>query len=179
MHAYLVCVALALCIISSWGQKFNSFKSYKNARVKPRNYGKIERRDHDIEEYLTAEQVRMMSKRKGRDEAEDLFDPSKPIGVRVDTSRRLTEEHVLWESSPMRDWLIFHPPKVFTPSWWLFVSMVVTISLFFILASAFLLVLCCLALHPERKVEEFDDAPKKVLFDLEKFCADTSKDAHV
>lgn len=78
----------------------------------------------------------------------------------------------------MQDWLIFHPPLIFTPSWWLFMAMVVTIGLLFILLSAVMLVLCCLAVHPTRKGEH-DDAPKNVMFDLEKFCVDTSKDAHV
>ncbi|RYG93935.1 hypothetical protein EON65_58215 [archaeon] len=178
MHLCFLVALLVLNVFLASGQKFNAFKSYKNARVKPRNYGSVERRDHDIGEYLTVEQIRMMRKRKGRDEPEDMFDPSKPIGVRTDTSRRLTEANEIFDLSPMKDWLILQPPKVFTPSWWLYVSMMVTISLFFISFSAVMLVLCCLALHPARKMEQ-DDVPKKVLFDLEKFCVDTSKDAQV
>jgi hypothetical protein len=67
----LFCV---VCVNIAFGQKFNVFKSYKDAAVKPRNYGKIIQRDHPVTEYLDERQMKMMQGRNGPDTPENEFD---------------------------------------------------------------------------------------------------------
>ncbi len=54
-------------------QSFNSFKSYKDAKVKPKQYA-TKNTDHDIEEYLTPLQQKMLRARTGKDTADVMFD---------------------------------------------------------------------------------------------------------
>jgi hypothetical protein len=54
--------------------KFNIFKSYENAQVKPKQYSKKQLR-HSIDEYLTSVQKQMLRKRSNkRNNIKDMFD---------------------------------------------------------------------------------------------------------
>ncbi len=54
--------------------KFNIFKSYENAQVKPKQYSKKQLR-HSNNEYLTSVQKQMLKKRKEKqDNSKDMFD---------------------------------------------------------------------------------------------------------
>mmetsp|Transcript_28524 Transcript_28524/g.28847 ORF Transcript_28524/g.28847 Transcript_28524/m.28847 type:complete len:223 (+) Transcript_28524:148-816(+) len=53
-------------------QDFNVYKSYHKSGVKPRQYGRKTQTQHDISEYLSPMQQRMMSKRRGKDSPEDM-----------------------------------------------------------------------------------------------------------
>lgn len=54
-------------------EKFNTFKSYSNKKIKPNNYSKKNLR-HEIQEYLDENQLKMLKKRKGKDDIVDMFD---------------------------------------------------------------------------------------------------------
>lgn len=74
---YTFCLILLIsCLLTNVveGQKFNAFKSYKDAKIKPKHYGREEQRTHPIEEYLTSNQMKMMRARKGGDTADNSFD---------------------------------------------------------------------------------------------------------
>ena len=65
---------LVLINMTNSQQKFNIFKSYENANVKPKQYSKKYLR-HSIDEYLTSVQKQMMKRRKDKkDQQNDLFD---------------------------------------------------------------------------------------------------------
>lgn len=73
----ILCLAVLLLSFfasPSNAQKFNAFKSYKDAAVKPANYGRVQRRNFPIEEYLSGNQMKMMMARRGKDRPEDTFD---------------------------------------------------------------------------------------------------------
>ena len=53
--------------------KFNMFKSYKNAKVRPKQYSQRSR-PHSIEEYLSPSQMKMLRERSGPDKSENMFD---------------------------------------------------------------------------------------------------------
>lgn len=77
MRSFLSVLLLVLTI--SWlpyhqCQKFNIFKSYKDATVKPDNYGKVIRKDHPVTEYLDSKQLKMLRERTGPDTADNTFD---------------------------------------------------------------------------------------------------------
>lgn len=63
-----------LCILAySAAQNFNAFKDYKDAKVKPKQYA-AKNTDHDIEEYLTPLQQKMLRARTGKDTSDVMFD---------------------------------------------------------------------------------------------------------
>ena len=76
MHANTLFLLLSILVLFNLvhSQKFNAFKSYKDAKVKPRHYGKGDQRTHPIEEYLTDNQMKMMRARKGGDTEDNSFD---------------------------------------------------------------------------------------------------------
>mmetsp|Transcript_31785 Transcript_31785/g.53617 ORF Transcript_31785/g.53617 Transcript_31785/m.53617 type:complete len:180 (+) Transcript_31785:63-602(+) len=89
-------------------QEFNAFKSYKEAKVKPPHYGKLEKRSHPMEEYLTGPQMRMMKHRKSRKKHRDsVLYHEKWSGFHVDsTDKRLLqqeekEEHIINNFHPV------------------------------------------------------------------------------
>mmetsp|Transcript_22416 Transcript_22416/g.24500 ORF Transcript_22416/g.24500 Transcript_22416/m.24500 type:complete len:226 (-) Transcript_22416:3743-4420(-) len=55
-------------------QKFNIFKSYKDAAIKPDNYGKVIQREHPVTEYLDSKQMKMLRERNGPITPENSFD---------------------------------------------------------------------------------------------------------
>lgn len=57
-------------------QRFNTFKSYKDAAVKPANYGKVIQKDHPITEYLDSKQLKMLQERTGPVTPDNSFDNS-------------------------------------------------------------------------------------------------------
>ncbi len=65
----VVFLSVVLTVLSD---EFNAFKSYQNARKKPPQYSQ-NRNHHDIKEYLTANQLRMMKYRYGKDEPDVMF----------------------------------------------------------------------------------------------------------
>ncbi len=64
----LFCSLLAFCV----SQSFNTFKNYKDAKVKPKQYAS-KSTDHDIEEYLTPMQQKMLRARTGKDTGDVMF----------------------------------------------------------------------------------------------------------
>lgn len=66
----VVCFSILVLVISD---EFNEFKSYQNAEKKPPQYGNQKRQHHDIKEYLTANQLRMMKYRYGKDEKDVMY----------------------------------------------------------------------------------------------------------
>jgi hypothetical protein len=54
-------------------QEFNVFKSYGNAKTRPKQYSKRIRTRHVIDEYLSPMQREMQSNRKGRDKPDNMF----------------------------------------------------------------------------------------------------------
>lgn len=71
----LILIGLLVTInMTNSQQKFNIFKSYENAKVKPKQYTKKHLR-HPINEYLTKVQKQMLRKRiDKKDNIGDLFD---------------------------------------------------------------------------------------------------------
>ena len=61
-------------VLAVRSDEFNAFKSYQNARKKPPQYGSQNRQHHDVKEYLTVNQLRMMKYRYGKDEPDVMFD---------------------------------------------------------------------------------------------------------
>lgn len=59
--ALLLVHCLAFVCLS---QQFSVFKSYKDAKVKPKNYGRKIQREHAVEEYLDETQLKMLRARK-------------------------------------------------------------------------------------------------------------------
>lgn len=59
-------VLLVSCVVLATSQTFNVFKSYKDAKVKPKNYGKQIQTEHPAEEYLDDTQMKMLSMRKSK-----------------------------------------------------------------------------------------------------------------
>lgn len=60
-NLFLLLILLILFqIISS--QQFNQFKSYRNEKIRPKNYAKVDV-PHDIDEYLTENQKYMKKQR--------------------------------------------------------------------------------------------------------------------
>lgn len=62
-------VLLALLLVHClafvcFSQQFSVFKSYKDAKVKPKNYGRKIQREHATEEYLDETQLKMLRARK-------------------------------------------------------------------------------------------------------------------
>ncbi len=62
---YTLLIVCCILWVSSNGQKFNAFKSYKDAKIKPKHYGRTEQRSHPIEEYLSDNQIKMLRSRRG------------------------------------------------------------------------------------------------------------------
>jgi hypothetical protein len=83
-------------------QKFDIYKSYANAKVKPPQYGKNINRPSRfaISEYLTPVQKKMMVKRTSPDQPQDQFDGNwsgynlKINANKANSIRRLTEQGV-------------------------------------------------------------------------------------
>lgn len=71
---YLALLLFSLLALPSNAQQFSAFKSYKDAAVKPANYGHVERRNFPIEEYLSGNQMKMLKARRGRSRPEEMFD---------------------------------------------------------------------------------------------------------
>ncbi len=71
---YFIGVVYLSILVYVYCDEFNEFKSYQNARKKPPQYGNQKRQHHDIKEYLTANQLRMMKYRYGKDEPAVMFD---------------------------------------------------------------------------------------------------------
>jgi hypothetical protein len=69
-----VLVILSCLSIISLAQNFNNFGSYKDAKVKPRNYGKVLKRRHPVTEYLSENQIEMLMRRKAPTTADHSFD---------------------------------------------------------------------------------------------------------
>jgi len=57
---FLSCIVLVTC------QTFNVFKSYKDAKVKPKNYAKQIQTEHPAEDYLDETQMKMLSMRNSK-----------------------------------------------------------------------------------------------------------------
>lgn len=57
---------LLLCVVLATSQTFNAFKSYKDAKVKPKNYGMQIQTYHPTEEYLDETQMKMLSMRNSK-----------------------------------------------------------------------------------------------------------------
>ena len=55
-------------------EKFNIFKSYKNARLKPPQYSHKRFSKHATDEYLSPLQKMMLAARKGKDTPDVMFD---------------------------------------------------------------------------------------------------------
>ena len=72
---FIICLIIFFCI-QVQAQKFNVFKSYKDAKVKPDRYGKTIQKDHDIREYLSENQMKMLKERTGPDTPDNSFDNS-------------------------------------------------------------------------------------------------------
>jgi hypothetical protein len=69
---------LILLLGCSWfvteAQQFNVFKSYKDAKVKPIQYGKVIKDNHPVTEYLDDKQMKMLRERNGPVTSENVFD---------------------------------------------------------------------------------------------------------
>ena len=61
-------------MLSITGQQFNVFKSYKDAKVKPKRYGAKIQKNHDVTEYLNDNQMKMYKSRYGPNQAGEEFD---------------------------------------------------------------------------------------------------------
>lgn len=67
--SFLICI-----IVRVDAQEFNVFKSYKDAKIKPKRYGAKIQRNHDISEYLNENQMKMMMSRNGANKPGEVFD---------------------------------------------------------------------------------------------------------
>jgi hypothetical protein len=167
--------SLLLLFYLSYSQKFNYFKSYKDAAVKPKNYGRKVQRDHSVTEYLSPNQIKMLRKRKGPDEPNNMVDASW-TGLNKQ-SRRLRESEQLLDLFHIPDLAsspVPHPPFVLTRLWWVYVLMVSSIGLAAVLVAAIMLVLCCLAIHPAQKGA--DDEEVTDAFSASVACVSAMKD---
>lgn len=76
-HMMMIVSLLILTLVSIpyiQSQKFNIFKSYKDAAIKPDNYGKVIQREHPVTEYLDSKQMKMLRERNGPMTPENSFD---------------------------------------------------------------------------------------------------------
>jgi hypothetical protein len=71
---FIVLVVFIDAFYLSNSQKFNSFKSYRESKVKPENYGKKRKTNHEIKDYLSEHQLKMLNARINADDPKDLFD---------------------------------------------------------------------------------------------------------
>lgn len=155
---------------SGGGGKFNYYKSYKDAKEKPKNYGKKIQRNHPITEYLSPEQMKMFQKRYGPDESDAMFDNnwSGKNTIRSNPQRRklfVSDETyalrgsidtVEVEPTAWLDRAMFQPPLLFTESWWVYVILLFGIVISALALVTMVFVLCCLALHPPKKEDDDD-----------------------
>ncbi len=65
MYVCLLTVVFAIIFWCANSENFNTFKSYKDATIKPPQYGNIRKRPPSITEYLTKEQIQMVKIRNG------------------------------------------------------------------------------------------------------------------
>ncbi len=144
----LYLIVVLILTVPSGAQKFNAFKSYKDAAVKPANYGRVERRNFPIEEYLSGNQMKMMRSRRGADRSEDMFDNSWS-GFKQYKENRAAGKTVLPSTASSNDYnwrrLIEAPEEIVstTESWnlderWTAVRLHVETSLHFYLFAAVL-----------------------------------------
>ena len=82
----LVCILVALTTIHA--TEFNTFKSYKDAGVKPPQYGKARKVPPSIAEYLSPEQMEMVKFRSRKSPSGHTFNENWS-GFREKPSRRL------------------------------------------------------------------------------------------
>lgn len=159
-------LALFVVFVSVGARNFNYYKSYKDAKVKPENYGNKLLRDHPIMEYLSPDQQTMMKRRKGPDLPEMTFDASWS-GKDKKQRRLLTQDPISLRGAQVidtnsngifkvPDWTLLAPPEFGSSYWWVYVLMVFTIVLTAVATAAMMLALCCLALHPSRKELDVD-----------------------
>lgn len=73
MELKLLSVIFLLILPVIISQRFNVFKSYKDADVRPKNYGKNTKYSHPIGEYLTTIQKEMYNKRYTKDKDNEMF----------------------------------------------------------------------------------------------------------
>lgn len=73
MRTLFLLLCIGFIFSSCVGQTYNTFKNYKDAKVKPKQYAN-KNADHDIEEYLTPLQQKMLRARTGKDSADVMFD---------------------------------------------------------------------------------------------------------
>lgn len=73
MQFFLLLITFFAGMASLHATEFNTFKSYKDAKVKPPQYGKARKVAPDLSEYLTEEQVGMMKLRKSPSTAGHTF----------------------------------------------------------------------------------------------------------
>mmetsp|Transcript_35627 Transcript_35627/g.70840 ORF Transcript_35627/g.70840 Transcript_35627/m.70840 type:complete len:160 (+) Transcript_35627:114-593(+) len=63
MQFIILLALLSMATLGIGQRQFNSFKSYKDAKIKPPHYSKIIKRNHPMNEYLSESQLRMMKHR--------------------------------------------------------------------------------------------------------------------
>lgn len=79
---------------SSCQSDFNMFKSYKDKPIKPPHYGKSEKRNFEISEYLTPQQIRMMRHRQSKADHPAAKFKSNWSGL-VSTGKRILREIIV------------------------------------------------------------------------------------
>ena len=74
LYVLLLIFILVTVNMTNSQHKFNIFKSYENANIKPKQYSKKYLR-HSIDEYLSSIQKQMLRKRKNKENnVKDMFD---------------------------------------------------------------------------------------------------------
>jgi len=96
LNVAILCLVL-LAGTANAQNKFNAFKSYKNAKVKPPHYGTKIKNNHPINEYLNEDQSRMMKHRKSQNHHPDAV--YKETWSGFDKPGRRLKEQVVDESA--------------------------------------------------------------------------------
>lgn len=174
-------VALALLLVHClvfvcFSQQFSVFKSYKDAKVKPKNYGRKIQREHATEEYLDETQLKMLRARKSAvtDAADVMTDqwsgfevnkklrkrggasPRATAADRFQTERRLGAAPSSWlDRARSRISLFFvNRPEQYGGSWTagVLIALAVAFGALSLMAAVFLAVAACLY-----RAKELDD----------------------
>jgi hypothetical protein len=66
LPVFLLLVTSITIVLCQNPDEFNAFKSYRSEKIKPPQYGRKEKRNHPIHEYLSGPQKKMLKHRTGR-----------------------------------------------------------------------------------------------------------------
>lgn len=120
VNLFSIIILLGLLLITINSQSdYNLFKSYKDSTNKPHHYGKKLRNEHPVEEYLTANQIRMMKHRKGKVTHKDAKFKSNWSGITENKNIRKLDEivHAVKELTVMNNNISYYSIR-----WmWLFI----------------------------------------------------------